>query len=655
LILTLWSAWIIGFYFYTALNSYPAYELPPVSRGEFSKATHGYYDFLTKSLAQGHLDLGIQPSKKLLALANPYDPKGRDPNFYLLDISLYQSKYFLYFGITPVLTLFLPFYALTGFFFPSYLAAALFCCLGYLFSLLSLISLWRIYANSSGDLIHQIDREAQGPLQSSKSATLTALVLGMGNFAPFVLQQPYVYQIAVASGFCFGMGGIYALTQCWRRLDCEISFPIWMGMSGLLLALSVGSRPSLIVLGVIPIILFWYLYRSGKLSFVFLGSFLLPYGSYGLALAFYNYLRFGSWCEFGFRYQLNPQDNLHRAISLQNLLAGLNGFLLQPPEILAGYPYITLHWVWPFPSVWHSVYQDPVLGALWIFPLVPLGFFVLRSSHHLSRSPYLQNLLRALLGIAMILFILNSIVAITPRYLMEALVYLLVPSLFCSFLFLKESKLWRKQLYELCFSIAAIWCAGAVFFLSSQGVDGLDRLEKIKHFMRASATQPQYCAAVGEFLMLNGREEEGIQEFQRYLEYCPSSSRVHQRIGVLIFLHGKRKEGLDHLLRSYELEPLPDTANDLAWMLATAPEDDLRNGQESLVLALQANKSAGGKNPYILDTLAAAYAEMGDFENALENGRAALKIAEASGNKELAFGLKKEIALYYEGKPFRQP
>ena len=476
----------------------------------------------------------------------------------------------------------------------------------------------------------------------------------MGNLAPIVLQQPYVYQIAVAAGFCFGIGGIYALTQCWRRLDHRSGCMIWMGLSGLLLAMAVGSRPSLIVLGVIPIILFWFFYRKGKLTWALLASFLIPYVTYGLGLALYNYLRFGSWTEFGFRYQLNPQDNLHRVISFQNLLAGLNGFLVEPPEILSVFPYITLHWVWPFPSLWHSVHQEAIMGAFWLFPLLLIAPVVLGDARYLNRAPLVKNLLRALLGISLFLLFINSLISITTRYLMEALVYLLVPSLFVSFLFLKESKLWQKQLFELCFSFSAIWCAGATFFLSSQGLDGVDDLEKMQHFMRASATQPEYLASVGNFLVLNGRWEEAMYKYQRYLDYSPSDSFVHQRLGNLLFTHGRRNEGLVHLERSYELKPLSGTANDLAWMLSTAPEDELRDGNRALQLADQVNKLTEGKNPYILDTLAAAYSEIGDFAKALETAQAGLKLAEASENKELSSELKKEIVLYEERKPIRQ-
>ena len=120
--------------------------------------------------------------------------------------------------------------------------------------------------------------------------------------------------------------------------------------------------------------------------------------------------------------------------------------------------------------------------------------------------------------------------------------------------------------------------------------------------------------------------------------------------------HQKDREAisvLEEALRKFPSNQL--VQNNLAWLLSTNKNFSLRDGQRSLVLALKASAATGSKDPRILDTLSAAYAETGDFVKALETAQAGLKLAEASGNKELAFGLKKEIALYYEGKPFRQP
>ncbi len=58
--------------------------------------------------------------------------------------------------------------------------------------------------------------------------------------------------------------------------------------------------------------------------------------------------------------------------------------------------------------------------------------------------------------------------------------------------------------------------------------------------------------------------------------------------------------------------------NDTAWLLATAPYESVRNGPEAVDLAQRAIKLSDGKNPVILDTLAAAYAEAGRFAEAVQ-------------------------------------
>jgi tetratricopeptide (TPR) repeat protein len=88
-------------------------------------------------------------------------------------------------------------------------------------------------------------------------------------------------------------------------------------------------------------------------------------------------------------------------------------------------------------------------------------------------------------------------------------------------------------------------------------------------------------------------------------------------------------------------------------MLATAPEADLRDGSKALELAQKALKATGDQDPNTLDTLAAAYAETGDFPMALETARKALQLAQQAGKSDLAESLKKEILLYESGKPLR--
>jgi tetratricopeptide (TPR) repeat protein len=92
----------------------------------------------------------------------------------------------------------------------------------------------------------------------------------------------------------------------------------------------------------------------------------------------------------------------------------------------------------------------------------------------------------------------------------------------------------------------------------------------------------------------------------------------------------------------------------IARLLATSPEPSLRNGAEAVALAERAAELTGGRQPQILDTLAAAYAEAGRFAEALETARRALALAEASGNAALAGTLQTRLALYASGKPLRE-
>ena len=90
-------------------------------------------------------------------------------------------------------------------------------------------------------------------------------------------------------------------------------------------------------------------------------------------------------------------------------------------------------------------------------------------------------------------------------------------------------------------------------------------------------------------------------------------------------------------------------------MLATAPEDNLRDGHRALALATDACKQTDYKQDYILSTLAAAYAEIGDFESARKWAAQAVEVkpgpnAEPSRKDEL----KKELENYQANKPWRE-
>ena len=81
----------------------------------------------------------------------------------------------------------------------------------------------------------------------------------------------------------------------------------------------------------------------------------------------------------------------------------------------------------------------------------------------------------------------------------------------------------------------------------------------------------------------------------------------------------------------------------------------MRNGEQALELAKQADQLTGGKDPFILRTLAASSAQAGRFPEAIEAAQRALPLAEAQSNTKLAQALQSEIKIYQSGKPYPAP
>jgi protein O-mannosyl-transferase len=172
---------------------------------------------------------------------------------------------------------------------------------------------------------------------------------------------------------------------------------------------------------------------------------------------------------------------------------------------------------------------------------------------------------------------------------------------------------------------------------------------------------------LGSVLLKSGDSAGAITEFREALRINPSLAVVHQNLAKALYRVGERSGGIREMREALRLEPrTAPIANDLAWMLATAPEKELRNGREALELARNASGAFGNKDPNTLDTLAAAYAEEGDFPKALEAAREALRLTGVRLRRErgletrqaemdLAENLRGEIKLYEEGRPMLEP
>jgi tetratricopeptide (TPR) repeat protein len=93
--------------------------------------------------------------------------------------------------------------------------------------------------------------------------------------------------------------------------------------------------------------------------------------------------------------------------------------------------------------------------------------------------------------------------------------------------------------------------------------------------------------------------------------------------------------------------------NNLAWLFATSTDDSLRNGKEAIELGKEACELTDFKAAHILSTLAAAYAETGDFEEAIKWSTKAVELGATEDHEQLE-QLKNELKSYQEKKPWRE-
>jgi Tfp pilus assembly protein PilF len=159
----------------------------------------------------------------------------------------------------------------------------------------------------------------------------------------------------------------------------------------------------------------------------------------------------------------------------------------------------------------------------------------------------------------------------------------------------------------------------------------------------------------GGVLYKRGEFDEAITHFNEALRINPRYSEAYGRLGEVYIQIGKDNLAIANLTKSIELVPTSvDNLNNLAWILATTGDANLRNPARSVEFALRACELSNYEHPGVLDTLAAAYASAGNFPEAVKTAERAVKLAEASGKKDLALKIQKQLELYKASRPYHE-
>jgi protein O-mannosyl-transferase len=177
--------------------------------------------------------------------------------------------------------------------------------------------------------------------------------------------------------------------------------------------------------------------------------------------------------------------------------------------------------------------------------------------------------------------------------------------------------------------------------------------EAIAHYKEATRLVPNNAAPqvnMACILFARGQKTEAVAMLRQAIKLEPEDSAARECLGNALMFMGETGEAV----KSYEavLAIKPDNIQMLskvAWILATDAHDAVRDGRRAVVLAEKAAKAVNYESWGALDTLAAAYAEAGRFDDAVLTARKATALA---GGADKA-AVENRLQLYTDCKPYR--
>jgi Tfp pilus assembly protein PilF len=187
-----------------------------------------------------------------------------------------------------------------------------------------------------------------------------------------------------------------------------------------------------------------------------------------------------------------------------------------------------------------------------------------------------------------------------------------------------------------------------------------------------------------------GQSAAAIEEFRQVIEHAPDNHASRLKLGMLLASEGKRHEAMDHFRYILSKQDDPSAHAELAaalvaegdphsalqhygqalrqaspvwaaiagraaWLLATHPADDVRDGRQAVMLAEAACRQTEYQSAELLESLAAAKAEVGDFREAVTRAEQAHERAVAAGDSQRATTLEEQLRGYRQERPFRTP
>jgi tetratricopeptide (TPR) repeat protein len=183
--------------------------------------------------------------------------------------------------------------------------------------------------------------------------------------------------------------------------------------------------------------------------------------------------------------------------------------------------------------------------------------------------------------------------------------------------------------------------------------------EAIENYRQAIQINPYYFEALdnlGNALAAKGRFDEAIENYRQAIQVNSNRPETFFHLGMTLGQLGRIREAIAQYREALRLNPnLARALNNLAWVLAASPDAGLRNGAEAVGLAERACELTHHGEPLFIGTLAAAYAEVGRFPEAVTTAEKAEQLATTAGLTAVAAKNRQLLELYRAGKPYHEP
>lgn len=446
--------------------------------------TQHQFDMMAEAIIKGQPYLEENPPELLSKMDNPYSYQARIENGVqdecLYDVAYYKGHYYVYFGVGPIITFYVPYYLITG---NHINTVDMMFFIGAL-----VIGGWMLLLY---ELVKRFFKDF-----SFTSYIICAFAFSAGCGLTYVISRPSFYAIPMTLGLACTLFGLAFWLKALEKIEdgtVRIN-PKFILVGSFFMAYVASCRPQFLVGSFLAIIIFWnatFRERSlfSKKSITATICFVLPYILIAAGLMYYNYIRFESVFDFGANYNLTFNDMTYRGFRLNRLLYATIGFMFVPAKVSNKFPYF-------FPCDYVSTYQgyitdEKLIGGLFYNHLYLLSvIFIPKCKKYIKdNSAFLLALVAPILAIVVMIVDANM-AGVLNRYFVDfSWLFFISFFIFYGYMITNERLVQYRRIMEWAFYVLAMISLIHMFFLIFGGdINGLENnnimaFQRMKHYI----------------------------------------------------------------------------------------------------------------------------------------------------------------------------